>query len=105
MIASKPYLYLHPGTCFGKPTINGSRLYVQAVAGNWWGGMTEQEIYDTFPSCIGKPELLLACWWMARYGTRTWRKRWGQWLREVAGELWRLNYKVPLPPQTAGTKA
>ncbi len=91
-------LYLRPDVCFGKPTIGPSRLYVQIVAEAWWYGATEQEIYTSWPSCSGKPGLLLACWWMARYGSRTWRQRWGKWLEAEAGNFWACA-PVALPPQ------
>mgnify|MGYP001561978232 CR=1 FL=1 len=94
-----PQLRLHPARCFGKPTIGDSRLYVQVVAEAWWYGRTEREIYKSWPTCKGKRGLLLACWWMARYGPRSWRVRWKDWLESVEGELWKLNYDVPLPTQ------
>jgi len=98
----RPYLYLHPGMCTGRPTINGSRLYVQVVAEVWWSGeIPEKAIYKSWPNCKGRPELLLACWWMARYGPATWRRRWREWLERAAGELWWSNYDIDLPPQKA----
>ena len=102
MTSDRPFLALDPGVCNGQPTIGRSRLYVRVVAEAWWfGGMEEHAIYSNWPSCAGRAELLLACWWMARYGTSTWRKRWGTWLQEAAGELWRGNYDIDLPPRIA----
>ena len=94
-----PFLCLCPGVCFGKPTIGFSRLYVQGLAKAWWSGTSEERIYSSSPACSGRPGLLLACWWMARYDSRTWRKRWATWLSTAEGPLWSGDYAIDLPPQ------
>lgn len=99
MTAEHPYLYLSPAMQFGRPNIGGSRLPAEVVAQAWWDGSSEVEIYYAWPDCKGRGELLLACWWMARYGTRLWRKRWGRWLKGVERSLWDEDYSAPLPPQ------
>lgn len=37
---------------------------------------------------IDRYGVLVACWYMARYGTRKWQKRWGGWLETADVELW-----------------
>lgn len=99
MVTERPFICLDPMVCDGKPTIGLSRLYVQVIAEAWWyGAFKETTIYLNWPACKGRAELLLACWWMARYGTRIWRKRWGAWLKTVEGALWAGNHDVALPP-------
>lgn len=94
------FLRVHPAWCGGKATIGFSRLYVDVLAEAWWAGSTEDEIYRSYSeSCEGKPGLLLACWFMARYGSRTWQKRWKDWVEHAESEMWAMNYDIELPPQ------
>ena len=99
VLPTHPFLSLSPGVCYGKPTIGFSRVYVQVVAVAWWDGLTEDHIYSSWPACSGRPGLLLACWWMAKYGPWRWRERWDRWLSLAEGQLWSGNYDIDLPPQ------
>ena len=101
MVSEDPFICLHPAWCGGEATIGLSRLPAQVIADAWWSGMAEDDIYKNWPSCKGRPELLLSCWWVARYkGGRSHRLRWGAWLEEAEGPLWKLDYKgCPLPPR------
>ena len=100
VLPARPFLCLSPSVCYGKPTIGFSRLYVQVVAEAWWHGeMPEAAIYSCWPACSGRPGLLLACWWMARYGSDLWRRRWKPWLALAEGPLWHGDYQLDLPPQ------
>lgn len=91
---------IYPDMCWGEPTVDSHRLTVEQMALVWWGGnYTLEEIEENW-SGMNKGAVLVACWYMARYGTRTWRKRWKEWLEVADRELWYGRYNTcPMPPQ------
>lgn len=97
---------IYPDMKDGEPTIDSHRLTAEHVARVWWeGNITAQGIQgieENWPG-INRGALLVCCWYMARYGGRTWRKRWKDWLAIADGELWHGNYATcPLPPVRKG---
>jgi uncharacterized protein (DUF433 family) len=100
----RPVITIEPSVKFGYPCIK-PRIDVDMIAGMWWDGSTLEDILRCYEHVnLTKPDVLLCCWYMARYGTRTWRKRWGyksesQWLNNVEVELWYCRYNCKLPPQ------
>lgn len=104
-----PYVSVNPAMRSGQPTINGTRLPVDAVAGMVWaeGVDVAVEEYD-----LTRADVLVACWYAGRYGlpgqrealfpVRLWPKRWGAWAAEVGPCLWavtRVDYDaIPDPP-------
>jgi len=91
---------IYPDMVFGEPTVDHHRITAEQMAGVWWSGNYElKEIRQNWPG-MNKGAVLVACWYMARYGTRTWRKRWREWLEIAEGKLWHGRYKTcPMPPQ------
>lgn len=103
-------IVLTPGRLGGQATVGESRIGAELVAGVYWQhGMAEAETqWEPFVDYYG---VLIACWYMARYGSRTWRKRWAEWLSpdDLAGAdnvLWRSDRaswdSCPLPPTRHG---
>lgn len=98
----EPMITVNPAYYSGLPCIRW-RLSTDQFAETWWRGVTLAEIEANWPN-IRKPEIVLACWYEAKYGRRTKRnKAWAKWADEVQGELWHLRYDVPMPPQRAET--
>lgn len=95
-------IVLHPSRRSGEPTVGDSRIPVDMVAGvHWQHGLAEAE--TQWEPQVTRDGVLAACWYVARYGTRTWRKRWAGWL-EVADEmLWHSGSwdTCPAPPSLA----
>ena len=91
---------IDPGMHSGEPCIDSRRITAAQMARVWWfGRMTVEEIEENWPG-INRGALLVCCWYMARYGGHTWRKRWKDWLAVADGELWKGNYATcELPPQ------
>ena len=88
---------VRPGMKFGEPCIDDHRMRAEQVAGMWWNGET-LEAFGAW-NFLNRGAVLVCCWYMARYGSRTWRKRWKDWLLLADAELWEGHYDCPLPPQ------
>lgn len=95
------YIVIDAGRLFGEPTIGHSRIDARMIAGAWWNGLAVGDM-DWGITRVG---VIVACWYQARYGTATWRRRWEGWLKEHEQVIWRGNYDaVPLPPQKGETQ-
>ena len=91
------FIWLHPGRAAGLACINGRALTVEVIARCAWWGNGDRALELNFE--ITHAQLLLACWYQARYGTRTWRERWGEWQRKYEGQMAADNWDaVPMPP-------
>jgi len=94
---------LYPDMCSGDPTIDGHGIHAELIARVWWNGNATVELIEENWPGVNRGALLVCCWYCARYGSRTWRKRWASWLAVAEGELWHGNYATcPLPPQKEG---
>ena len=82
----EPVIVVHPGRMGGQPTVGHSRLTADLIASSYW-----QVGYDETIKCwphLDRDDVLVACWFQARYGTRTWRRRWKKWLDVADMALW-----------------
>lgn len=96
-------IVVDPSVQFGQPCVSGRRITVEQVASMWWSGYGSlTEIALDYPG-IDRAAVLAACWYVARYGSRTWRKRWADWLTPADAALWDSTFidveDIPLPPQ------
>ena len=90
---------IYPSMKWGDPCIDHQRMTAEQVAQMWWYGYTLKEIERGWPN-LNRGAVLVSCWYMARYGTRTWRTRWKDWLLVAEIELWHSDYEIcPMPPQ------
>lgn len=91
---------IYPDMIFGEPAIDHHRIPAELMAKVWWCKNYDLEaIEENWPG-MNRGAVLVACWYMARYGTRTWKKRWGEWLKSAEIKLWHDDYKTcPMPPQ------
>jgi uncharacterized protein (DUF433 family) len=82
--SSKPraHVSIDPGIKSGAPCIAGTRLTAEWMADHIWGGWTLDDILKDW-DYLTKADLLVACWYVGTYGSRTWRKRWGAWAEEA----------------------
>lgn len=77
-------IVVHPGRMSGKPTIGHSRLPASQIADTyWWHGADEVKLQFDY---LTDADILVCCWFVANYGTRSQRKRWREW-RPVADRL------------------
>lgn len=92
---TRPSVEFTPCMRFGEAHIRG--ISVDAIVSAHWVGDDAESDYG-----LSRAEVLVACWYAARHGTRVWRKRWGPWLAANNSEndvrLWREDYEVELPP-------
>lgn len=74
------YVVIDPKMKFGQPTLRGRRLTAEFLAEHYWhlGSSLESEVLGAYD--ITRADLLACCHYVARYGSRTWRKRWKAWL-------------------------
>ena len=91
---------IYPDMVSGEPTIDHHRITAAQMACCWWSGnYTLKAIEENWPG-MSRGAILVSCWYMARYGSRTWRKRWKEWLEVASDHLWHGRYKTcPMPPQ------
>lgn len=94
-----PFVSISPAMRHGEPTINGTRITVEAAGDLAWGGASTQEVADDYTPRLTRADILVACWWLGRNGSPRWRKRWRQWAEQVDGALWSGRYDdAPDPP-------
>lgn len=94
----RPHISADPAVCFGRPAVKG--VPAEALAARVWGGDTVDDITaDHQPHGHTRNDVLVACWWQARWGNRAWRQRWRPWLYanepHMAAGQWQ---HVPDPP-------
>lgn len=78
---SERYVWIDPGRKGGQPCVGGRRLPVKLLAGSVWAGYPVEEAAQQYDVTV--PQVLVACWYVAVYGSRAWRKRWGSWAKEA----------------------
>jgi uncharacterized protein (DUF433 family) len=78
--AGRSYIYVSPDMKGGCPVVSGRRLTAEHVAGMYWelGEHLQAEILDAYE--LTRSDVLIACWFQAEHGSRTWRRRWKDWL-------------------------
>jgi uncharacterized protein (DUF433 family) len=93
----EPFVVLMPGRRSGAATIGHRRIDTEMVADFYWSGGVDDLIdgYD-----LTMAEIVVSVWYEARYGSRTRRKRWKDWLEANEAKLWSPDfYGTPeLPP-------
>lgn len=91
---------IDPAMKFGQPCVDGQRMTAIQVAEMWWSGnWALEDMAQDWPG-MNRGAVLIACWHQARYGSRTWRARWKDWLKVANSELWWGRYSTcPMPPQ------
>jgi uncharacterized protein (DUF433 family) len=94
--AGRPFVAVDPAMRFGRPTVNNTRLSVEAATEHVWAGGSVGEVAEEFD--VTRQDVLVACWYAGKYGTKAWRRRWGKWADVVHDELWHSRYDVPDPP-------
>ena len=95
-----PFISLHPGMMGGDPVVNNHRMPVEQVAGMWANGnWTVEQMAEDWPGSIDYDTVVIACWYMARYGPKNWKKAWKGWLGKYEGRLWKGEERCPLPPR------
>lgn len=101
VMEERPFITIDPGVQFGAPCLGRTpRLPAHVVAERWWAGLSLEEVLDSCQGENRREDVLVACWYMARHSTRTWRKRWEEWADANAYALWEGKYdEVPMPPQ------
>lgn len=90
----------HPGRMGGQPTIGHSRLTAELIASTYWR-LGIDEVFAMW-DYLDRADVLVACWYQTRFGTRTWRRRWSDWLDVADMALWSPGSydEIPLPPRS-----
>lgn len=81
---TETFIRVDPSVGFGHPMIGGA--VVEVVANAVWFGDRVDKVADQFG--LSTAQVLVACWYQARYGTSTWTSRWGDWARTAEPHLW-----------------
>lgn len=94
-----PVIVVHPGRLGGTPTIGHSRLSAELIAGTYWDlGADEVKLMWDY---VTDADILVCCWFVARFGTRRERRRWSGWLPFANELLWKEDTvsDCPWPPR------
>ena len=80
----------------GTPTIEGHSLGAGFVADLVVarGGLDVMEDYE-----MTREQVLVACWWAGRFGTRRAKGRFGEWAKAAGGHLWHSCFQTGEPPR------
>src|SRR5688500_2671067 len=93
-MADRPRVVFDPRIQFGEPHIGGASV---AVLGEQvWAGASVDETADEFR--VTRADVVVACWWLGRHGSKGWRRRWKGWAVKVDPELWAGRFDVEGPP-------
>lgn len=93
----RPHVSIDPSSRTGHPTIVW-RIPAETPCSVLWDGYPMAWILQNYPT-LTRPHVLVAAWYLATYGSRTWKKRWGVWAKDNFGHLWAQRYdECPDPP-------
>lgn len=100
MIGETPTVWVHPGRYHGEPCIEGHRIPTRMVAEHVYYGTGDSA---EFTWDITRDEVMVACWFEAKYGSRKLRRHWAEWLDAHAGLFWHSRDwdQIPYPPSVA----
>lgn len=93
-----PHVRVEPGVRFGRPHIGG--VTVEAIVGTLTAGDDPSTVADGYG--LGRADLLLACWYVARHGPPCRREAWAGWLDRWEATIATTGYDpaaVPLPTE------
>lgn len=93
------FISLDPAMRSGRATINHTRMPAEVLADYVWAGDSAEYVAEVYE--VDRADVLVACWYQARWGTRTWRRRWADWLETADEALWHSRYDIPDPPGRA----
>lgn len=81
---AETYVRVDPAVRFGRPNVGGASVEVLADA--IWVGEPVDEVAAEYN--LTAAQVLVACWYQARYGTKAWQRRWAQWRLDNEYLLW-----------------
>lgn len=97
---TSPQVTVSPAHRFGRPAMKG--VSTEMIADLYWAH-GESEVEDDYD--LSRHELLVVLWFEGSQGMPRFRKRWGAWVRQVEGTLWKVTELDPdlvvLPPTRA----
>lgn len=91
----RPVVTVDPRVRFGRPQING--ISVENMAELVLAGEDVDTVCDE--CSVTRPQVLVACWYIAVYGPPRYRRMWANWLTTVEGPIAHGHYAaIPDPP-------
>lgn len=97
LVEERPHVRVDPAQRFGRPTVKG--LSTDMIASQVLVGASVEEVMAEYG--VNREDVLVACWFEARYGSRRFRQAWKDWmtLGQAEALLWRREYgRVMDPP-------
>lgn len=93
------YVVVNPRQNFGKPSLARTRVPVWAIIAPYLVGETEENLIAEYG--ITREDILVACWYQARYEAATVPEPWQDWLYDNEGRMWTNDdwTEIPLPAQ------
>lgn len=109
VLRSRPHVAVDPGMKFGEPTIGGTGIAVDVVAGMVWAGETVDTVaweYSGSGWTVTREQVLVACWFVATHGnSRRWRKRWKAWAEQAHQHMHAGDWDKVVDPPKGDTDA
>lgn len=105
-IRPRAHVSIDPGIKGGQPCIAGTRLTAEWLADHVWRGRTCEDMQGDW-DYLTREDMLVACWYVATYGPRSWRKRWSRWAEDAHPFLWDSTRQAacPWPPTIQDARA
>ncbi|MEO3856185.1 DUF433 domain-containing protein [Acrocarpospora sp. B8E8] len=95
----RPYIVIDPAQNFGQPAIARTRVQIAHIIDWLESGDLVHVVQDEYG--LTRADLLVACWFEARYGTGAHpRDEWLDWLEDHEPALWSAKgyEEIPFPP-------
>lgn len=102
MNTDQPHIRIDPAQRFGQPNVRG--ISCDMIAGLVWAERSVDAAVDDYDLCgMTRPDVFVACWYVALYGGKRWRKRgWRDWANQHASAFAGRRYDaIPDPPGAA----
>lgn len=94
------FVSIDPARQSGRPCLNLTRITTETVAGCVLAGDNVDFVAEQYAPHLTRADVLLACWYQARYGAKLWRGPWAGWAQTVHADMWHGRWDAVTDPPT-----
>ena len=101
----RPHVWIQRSLHSGAPCIGGTGISGEMLAGFVSAG-DSLDILCSMYDVLQPSDVLMACWYTARFGSRRWQTLWGPWADQYDAALYHERWdQIPLPPHRGDSNA